>query len=218
MKAVVVARPGAVPAESALPERDDRSAEAQPRLFPAGEALSETPTAVPPAAPDPTIADGVERRLDPQSITLERIARAIFTAVLGAVSFVGLLVLMLSVGPTRVGVLLLLAGWACLMAGLAALAWFWPPLRYRHTSYRLDADGIRIRRGVVWRSVTSVPQSRVQHTDVSQGPLERTFGLATLIVHTAGTQNASVSLGGLRHADALRIRDHLIDVDDRDDA
>jgi membrane protein YdbS with pleckstrin-like domain len=40
--------------------------------------------------------------------------------------------------------------------------------------------------------------------------------LASLIIHTAGTQNASVSLGGLSHDDALRVRDHLIDVDERD--
>jgi membrane protein YdbS with pleckstrin-like domain len=164
------------------------------------------------------VADGVERRLDPQSVALERISRGIFTAVLAALSFVGLLVFAVSAVPTRIGIALLLAGWACLMAGFAALAWFWPPLSYRHTSYRLDADGFRIRRGVVWRTVTSVPRSRVQHTDVSQGPLERAFDLATLIVHTAGTQNSSVSLGGLRHADALRIRDQLIDADGRDDA
>ena len=200
-----------------MPERNDRPADTQPALFPEAEEPAPAAPAAP-VPPVPTIADGVERRLDPRSVALERIARAIFTAVLAALSFVGLIVLALSISPTRGVVALLLAGWACLMAAFAALAWFWPPLNYRHTSYRLDADGIRIRRGVVWRSVTSVPQARVQHTDVSQGPLERSFELATLVIHTAGTQNASVSLGGLRHGDALRIRDHLIDVDGRDDA
>ena len=68
-----------------------------------------------------------------------------------------------------------------------------------------------IRRGVVWRSEISVPRSRVQHTDVSQGPLQRRFGLATLILHTAGTHHASVSLAGLPHAAALAIRDYLIE-------
>jgi len=169
------------------------------------------------AAPPATIADGVERRLDPRTVALDRVTRGIFAAVLAGLGFVALIVLVLSSRPTPFGVALLLAAWACVVAGLAALAWFWPPVHYRHTAYRLDRDGIRIRRGVVWRSVTSVPQSRVQHTDVSQGPLERVFGLATLIVHTAGAQNASVSLGGLSHEDALRIRDHLIDVDERDE-
>lgn len=211
------------PGETALPEQDDRPAGTQPGLFPEQASAPPEPApapptpSAPPAPPAQTIADGVERRLDPQNVALERISRGIFTAVLTASSFVGLLVLIFSTMPTRTGVALLLAGWGCLMAGLAALAWFWPPVRHRHTSYRLDPDGIRIRSGVIWRAVTSVPQSRVQHTDVSQGPLERSFGLATLIIHTAGTQNSSVSLGGLRHADALRIRDQLIDVDGRDD-
>ncbi len=76
--------------------------------------------------------------------------------------------------------------------------------------------GIRIRSGVVFRSVVSVPRSRVQHTDVSRGPIERSHGLATLIVHTAGTEHASVTLSGLAESDANAIRDYLIDVGDDD--
>ena len=50
----------------------------------------------------------------------------------------------------------------------------------------------------------------MQHTDVSQGPLERRFGLATLVVHTAGTAHASVELPGLQHAVAIEVRDFLV--------
>lgn len=165
---------------------------------------------------DRQVTDGVERSLDPASITLDRIGRGIFAAILAAGSFIALVTLLLSTSPGISASLSLLAVWAVLVTLVAASAWFWPPLRYQHIAYRLDEKGMRIRRGVIWRSVTSVPRSRVQHTDVSQGPLERSFGLATLIIHTAGTQNASVSLGGLRHEDAARLRDHLIDVDERD--
>jgi hypothetical protein len=83
-------------------------------------------------------------------------------------------------------------------------------LEHRHTSYRIDGAGIEIRRGVWWRKVTHVPRSRIQHTDVSQGPIERGFGLATLHVFTAGTEHAEVALGGLSHATALAVRDHLL--------
>jgi membrane protein YdbS with pleckstrin-like domain len=61
-----------------------------------------------------------------------------------------------------------------------------------------------------------VPSSRVQHTDVAQGPVERAFDLATLVVYTAGTQHASVTLNGLKNETALAIRDYLIDRDDDD--
>ncbi len=67
-------------------------------------------------------------------------------------------------------------------------------------------------------SVVTVPRSRVQHTDVSQGPIERTYDLATLIIYTAGTHYASISLGGLSHETALFIRDHLIAGGEKDDA
>jgi membrane protein YdbS with pleckstrin-like domain len=81
---------------------------------------------------------------------------------------------------------------------------------YRHASYRVDELGIEIRRGVFWRTVVNVPRSRVQHTDVSQGPLERRYGLGTLAIYTAGTDHARVGLAGLEHGRALAIRSHLL--------
>ena len=84
------------------------------------------------------------------------------------------------------------------------------PSNGRYTHYRVDPDRIEIRRGVVWRSVMQVPRSRVQHTDVNRGPIDRSYGLATLVIFTAGTEHASVSLSGLAEADAYTIRDHLI--------
>ncbi len=94
--------------------------------------------------------------------------------------------------------------------GLALFAQWWPGVAYRYASYRVDAQGLEIRRGVLWRSVTTLPRSRVQHTDVSQGPFDRHFGLGTLRVHTAGTAHARVSVRGLEYQRALRIREHLL--------
>jgi membrane protein YdbS with pleckstrin-like domain len=192
-----------------LTDREEQPLDTQPSLF------SEQGRPKPVVKP-PSIADDTERSLDPRSITLERIGRGIFTAVFAGMSLIGVAILLLQVSPGMLGGLAILAGWALLIAGLAALAWFWPPVRHHYIAYRVNETGIRIRRGVVWRSVITVPRSRVQHTDVSQGPIERGMGLASLIIHTAGTQNASVSLGGLRYEDALQVRDYLIDVDERD--
>lgn len=100
--------------------------------------------------------------------------------------------------------------WGAIALALAWRAQRWPEVHHRHASYKVDGLGIEIRRGVLWRSVINVPRSRVQHTDVSQGPLERKHGLGTLAIHTAGTQHARVSLAGLDHATALRIRNHLL--------
>ncbi len=84
-----------------------------------------------------------------------------------------------------------------------------PMRRYSARGYSLAGERLRVVRGVFFRADTVVPFGRVQHIDVGQGPLERAFGLATLTVHTAGTHNASVSLPGLREADAKAMREDI---------
>ena len=54
-----------------------------------------------------------------------------------------------------------------------------------------------------------MPFGRIQHIDVDQGLLDRGFDLATLVVHTAGTHNSTVSLPGLSEPDAAAIRETI---------
>ena len=89
--------------------------------------------------------------------------------------------------------------------------------RWLRTRWRIDDDGFGVRRGHMWRSDTRVPGNRVQHLDVRRGPLERAFGLATLIVHTAGTRNSALALSGLDAEEAERLRDTLAARAARDD-
>ena len=117
------------------------------------------------------------------------------------------------------------------LAGVSGL-WFAPPVlglagaalgawiglkHHRHTFWRLDEDGLAVRRGRLWQRETRVPATRVQHLDIKRGPLQRQRNLATLIVHTAGTRHSSVSVPHLDAGDAERLRDLLarqIDADD----
>ncbi|OYW47306.1 MAG: hypothetical protein B7Z33_02400 [Sphingomonadales bacterium 12-68-11] len=84
-----------------------------------------------------------------------------------------------------------------------------PLRRYHARGYQMGDDRLRVVRGLVFRSDTVVPFGRVQHIDVEQGPVERGYGLATLVLYTAGTHNASVSLPGLAHSDALEMREAI---------
>jgi membrane protein YdbS with pleckstrin-like domain len=163
-----------------------------------------------------TIADGIERQLDPRWIPLQRILAVIPTVILAGVSFAFVLSLWVGSGILFLG-FLLLPVWAVTIAAFAWQLQRWPAIAYRHSSYRIDEDGIEIRQGVYWRTITNVPRSRVQHTDVSQGPLERRFGLGTLVVYTAGTAHSKVNLSGLDFDVARRIRAHLL-PDDHSDA
>ena len=156
------------------------------------------------------------RPLDPRFVPFQRAVGWIVTGSAAAGSFLALVVVLLAESRSAAIVALLATLWP---VGVASLGWFchrFPELEYRYTWYTVDDHGIQIQRGVYWRSLTNVPRSRVQHTDVRQGPIERRYGLATLIIYTAGTAHARVDLAGLSHADALQIRDQLLplEVDD----
>src|SRR5690606_35523509 len=100
-------------------------------------------------------------------------------------------------------------------------AWgLWMEVRgYRYSRWLLDDTGLGYRRGRMWQIETRVPRTRVQHVDLRHGPLERRFGLATLVVHTAGSRDSAVAVVGLDANEAARLRDLLAQqVDDDDDA
>ncbi|WP_294991425.1 PH domain-containing protein [uncultured Stenotrophomonas sp.] len=104
---------------------------------------------------------------------------------------------------------------AGLLAGVAFGAWL-GRRRLLRTRWRLDAQGLGLRRDLMWQLETRIPISRVQHLDLRRGPLERRAGLATLIVHTAGTRMSAVTISGLDDADAERLRDTLSHQLDQD--
>ncbi|MCZ8061659.1 PH domain-containing protein [Silanimonas sp.] len=106
--------------------------------------------------------------------------------------------------PTALGVALVppvLAG------GLALWQSSWA---FRYTRWRLDEDGFRLRRGCWWRREMLVPRARVQHLDIERGPIERRFGLATLVIHTAGFHHGELRQAGFAEDDAMRLRDALV--------
>lgn len=106
-----------------------------------------------------------------------------------------------------------------LCAALAiALGGLWLGLRqFRYVAWRLDEDGLAIRRGRMFQRETRVPATRVQHLDLKRGPLQRRRNLATLIVHTAGTRHSAVTLPHLDADDAEQLRDVLGRQIDHDD-
>jgi membrane protein YdbS with pleckstrin-like domain len=65
-------------------------------------------------------------------------------------------------------------------------------LRYDTTWYVVTDRSLRIRRGIWVIEETTITFENVQNVSITQGPLERAFGIATLVVDTAG--------GGGEHA------------------
>lgn len=92
---------------------------------------------------------------------------------------------------------------------LLYIAFISPPRRFRAWGYQMDAEELQLRHGVWTQVHTVVPLERVQHIDISQGPLERGFAVCRLLVHTAGTMHSRVVLPGLARGTAERMRDEI---------
>jgi membrane protein YdbS with pleckstrin-like domain len=88
---------------------------------------------------------------------------------------------------------------------------FLVPRRWRRWGHAFTDRELHVAHGWPTRVHTVVPVSRVQHIDVSQGPIERSAGLATLSLHTAGTENSLVVLSGITRQRAEEIRDAIRD-------
>ena len=165
----------------------------------------------------PTFVNGQFYSLDPRNITVNFIVQMTSAVSLSIGGVVGLVFLWASLGFSWL-FLSILAVALLIMGCLFLAAYLWPPLDYRNTKVRIDPLGIEIRQGVLWRHQICVPIGRVQHADVSQGPIQRINGVASLTLHTAGTSNASVAIDGLTHQFAIEIRDWIVHQRKNEDA
>lgn len=144
-------------------------------------------------------------RLDPKVRFLWMIGRGIFWVFVNVMLLVLLMILLLS-GASN-------PGWVFIgMLGLSIFAMFhvsWPLVSYRHWSVAIRHSDVLVRSGVWWKRIVAVPFSRIQHVDSHSGPIERSFGLANLVIHTAGSQLGAVGIPGLPERLAEELRDYL---------
>ncbi len=94
------------------------------------------------------------------------------------------------------------------VALIVAISWMVLRGRYRSWGYLERADDLVVRHGLLFRQVTVVPYGRMQFIDVSAGPIDRLFGLATVQLHTAAAAS-DARIPGLEQAEADRLRDRL---------
>jgi uncharacterized protein len=91
-------------------------------------------------------------------------------------------------------------------AALAAL-WF-VRNRFRSWVYQERDEDLIVERGVMIHRLSVVPYGRMQFVDVSAGPIDRIFRLATVKLHTAAAAS-DARIPGLERDEAARLRDRL---------
>jgi len=115
--------------------------------------------------------------------------------------------------------LLALAAGVLVLLFLHIISYLALHLRYDTTWYILTDRALRIRRGIWAIHETTITFENVQNVKVSQGPLQRVFGIANVVVETAGSgggsqqqQQQSMANMGLIEGvtDAERIRDRIM--------
>jgi hypothetical protein len=141
--------------------------------------------------------------LEPGQLWLMRIRAAIFAIIVLLAAVAGEEALRQKVELPRGAIAL------PLLVALAYLVLVTPGRRYRAWSYGMDGEELHVRRGVLTRVQTVVPLDRIQHIDISQGPLERGFAVCRLLVHTAGTLHSQVLIPGLARETAETMRDEI---------
>lgn len=96
------------------------------------------------------------------------------------------------------GVGLLIIVWRVFRQGAIARAW----------GYAERETDLYIKRGIWWRNLTVVPYGRMQAVEVTAGPIQRAFGLASVQLVTASARSDAI-IPGLAPEAAAQLRDRL---------
>ena len=121
----------------------------------------------------------------------------------------GAVIAAVAVVAVRIGAPVPLVWALALAAVVVTLGMVAAVYRYRVWRFEVRDDSLFIVRGVLTRVDTSVPYVRVQHVDTRRGPIERALGLASVVVYTAGSRGADITIPGLTPARAGELREQL---------
>jgi uncharacterized protein len=75
--------------------------------------------------------------------------------------------------------------------------------------YQAEFD-IYFKQGLWWKKQTALNFSRIQHIDISHGPLERRFKMATIKFFTAGGAGSDLRISGLSNEQAEKLRTDIL--------
>lgn len=154
-----------------------------------------------PFSNEPIPTDHLPRLTDDAFVPVDpRHLRVSLTGVALVATIVAIVTAMIATQIDQKVLPLLIGGGVLLLLVLVAVV---RVLEVRRLAYQLREHDLSLRSGVITHRVESLPFSRVQHVNVNRGPIERSLGLATLQVSTAGPD---ISIPGLTQADAERIK------------
>lgn len=137
----------------------------------------------------------------PRLLTMRRLEVALPTVAFAVAVFVALAFTRIVAALAGVGAVLL----------VGAALFFFVTRRVGAWGYAEREDDLFVRRGVMFSRLSVIPYGRMQFIDVTAGPVERLFGLATVRMHTAAAAS-DARIPGLAADEAARVRDRLAEL------
>ncbi|GAA0804291.1 PH domain-containing protein [Spirilliplanes yamanashiensis] len=177
------------------------TAEPQPPTGPAAFAGSPAPAeagAAPLDALEPWPDTVAWQPVSPDLVKVELIGVGTWMLMLGGAAGVAWALLGHWLLGAALALIVLWSAWRAVVAVRAVRAW----------GYAERDHDLLVRNGLLVRRLSIVPYARMQFVDVTAGPLERAFDLATVQLHTAAAAS-DARVPGLRPAEAARLRDRL---------
>jgi len=104
-------------------------------------------------------------------------------------------------------------GWAIVLlaTGLVCLLYYISIQRsFPFLAFAVREKDVMHQRGWLIRRLKICPFNRIQNCSMQSGPLERKYGLASLIIYTAGTTGADIRISGLLQAEADKLRHFIL--------
>ena len=93
---------------------------------------------------------------------------------------------------------------------VCAVVWLVSGLWWRRMGYRLGAEELSLRRGLLSVQLRTARYDRTQAVDVVEPVIARLFRLAAVRVETAGGQSSVIEIAYLKKADAEALRDDIL--------
>ncbi|WP_408923588.1 PH domain-containing protein [Corynebacterium marquesiae] len=93
---------------------------------------------------------------------------------------------------------------------VCAVVWLVSGLWWRRMGYRLGAEELSLRRGLLSAQLRTARYDRTQAVDVVEPVIARLFRLAAVRVETAGGQSSVIEIAYLKKADAEALRDDIL--------
>jgi membrane protein YdbS with pleckstrin-like domain len=143
---------------------------------------------------------------EPLEKTYLKVSRLVFIISASIVLLIGFAVFFF-IKETRVPIVIYSCAGAFI--ALSIIGWLSNNISFEHSGYALRERDILFKRGWFIRKTRAVPLKRIQHVSVQSGPIERKFGLASISIYTAGSEEADFTINGITEPRAQQIKEWI---------